>query len=123
MLTEVKNVKQVPGDPYRRWFQDEVFDLIVWFNNDNSLYGFQLCYDKSREERAFTWLPKTGFFHSRVDDGEALPCEQRTPILLPDGDFNAGEILKNFEQESSRVEKEIVDFVRSKIKEYINNLE
>jgi len=32
MLCEIKNVKQYDGEPQRRWFVDDYFDLIVWLS-------------------------------------------------------------------------------------------
>jgi len=48
MLKEL-NVAQKEEDIFRRWFKDDYFDLIVWYNrNDYSIRGFQLCYDIAR---------------------------------------------------------------------------
>ncbi len=30
MLKELEDIKQFAGEPKRRWFTDEYFDLIVW---------------------------------------------------------------------------------------------
>ena len=44
--------KPVAGDRDRRWIADEYFDLIVWYEDDQTIHGFQLCYDKPGRERA-----------------------------------------------------------------------
>lgn len=49
MLVELKDVRQIPNDGFRRWFTDEDFDLIVWYEDDK-ITGFQLCYDKKEME-------------------------------------------------------------------------
>jgi hypothetical protein len=38
--------KSVRGDYDRRWLSDDYFDLIVWYTSDDTVHGFQLCYDK-----------------------------------------------------------------------------
>ena len=59
MLAEIRNARQIAGEDFRRWFTDEEFDLIVWYGDDRSLVGFQLCYDKQDRERALTWTSTT----------------------------------------------------------------
>jgi hypothetical protein len=39
-------IKPKEGDLPRRWISDDYFDLIIWCQPDESVYGFQLCYDK-----------------------------------------------------------------------------
>lgn len=70
MIKEI-NARQIGGDPDRRWYSSEYFDLIVWFNKGKEIIGFQLCYDKERNERAITWKETVGYLHSQVDDGES----------------------------------------------------
>ena len=53
--------KAVRGDYDRRWLSDDFFDLIVWYRPDDTIHGFQLCYDKPYWERALTWLPTEAF--------------------------------------------------------------
>lgn len=69
-LTEVRNVRQVPGELRRRWFGSEEFDLIVWCDDSGVPSAFQLCYDKPRAEHALTWKHDLGFLHTVVDDGD-----------------------------------------------------
>lgn len=55
-LSENKTVRQRPEEGFRRWFLNEYFDLIVWYESrGGDLVGFQLCYDRHQDERAFTW--------------------------------------------------------------------
>ncbi len=69
---------------------DDYFDLIVWYAADESAHGFQLCYDKLRNERAVTWIRDEGIRHDRVDSGESRPIENSTPILFPGGSVFGG---------------------------------
>src|SRR5690242_6752512 len=82
MLMEFQNVRQVPGEPRRRWFTSEDVDLVVWCDESGCAIAFQLCYDKARSERALTWKPDCGFSHRAVDDGEGSRGKYKaTPIL------------------------------------------
>jgi hypothetical protein len=54
MLTELSSSKKT-GEPKRRWFRSERFDLIVWLTEYERVWGFQLCYRHGGEERALTW--------------------------------------------------------------------
>ena len=70
MLKEYKRVRQIKGEAQRRWFSDDFFDLIVWFDESKNIVGFQLCYDILKISRALTWHQDGGYSHNRVDDGE-----------------------------------------------------
>lgn len=56
-LVENRSVRQRPDEGYRRWFLNDFFDLIVWYESarNEDPIGFQLCYDRHIAERAFTW--------------------------------------------------------------------
>lgn len=55
-LVENQGVRQRPDEGFRRWFVNDYFDLIVWYeSNGGELTGFQLCYGRHVDERAFTW--------------------------------------------------------------------
>src|SRR5688500_4665551 len=75
-------VKNVPGDLRRRWMADDYFDLIIWYEPDDTVHGFQLCYDKLGCEGAISWTRTRGFSHCRIDAGDADPLANRTPILV-----------------------------------------
>jgi|SRR5208283_1134749 hypothetical protein len=83
MLIECKKVQQIRGEPRRRWFFDDFFDLIVWFSKENFILGFQLCYDMAGNQRALTWKRPDAYFHQRIDDGERRPGKHKaTPIKI-----------------------------------------
>ncbi|MDX2226854.1 MAG: hypothetical protein SFY92_07180 [Verrucomicrobiae bacterium] len=65
----------------RRWFSDDSLDLIVWFNARREIRAFQICYGKPYEEHAVAWSAESGFFHSRIDDGEENPGKNKTPVF------------------------------------------
>ncbi len=118
MLHEVQNVRQVPGEGSRRWFTDEFFDLIVWYGDDWSILGFQLCYGKNNKERALTWRRDEGFSHEKVDDGETPGHTKMTPVLVPNGQFDVKSISARFRQESSEIDPEIAGLVIETLDSY-----
>jgi hypothetical protein len=122
MLSEVKNPRQIKNEGHRRWFTDSYFDLIVWYEQDGAaLAGFQLCYDKEREERALTWRRGKGFDHKRIDDGEVTGRMKMTPVLVPDGTFDYSVIAERFRRESEKIDPEIRELVYEKLTNYSQN--
>ncbi len=120
MLKEMKHVRQIHGDGFRRWFTDEYFDLFVWFEDKHykKMTGFQLCYDKVKNEHAITWTENKGFVHETVDDGESNASVNRTPILVSDGIFDYQTTAERFKKNSGDIDKDISDFVYKKILDY-----
>lgn len=117
MLQELQ-VTQPRGEPSRRWFRDERFDLIVWFEGDQIL-GFQLCYDRAGRERAVTWLPASGYSHDRIDSDGDRPGLHPTRILLPEplNSFPHAE-LTLLEGAAAGLEPALREFVLSKLRAY-----
>jgi len=118
VLNEIRDVRQVPGEPRRRWFADEFFDLIVWLDTGGTVTGFQLCYDKRADERAVTWRRESGWAHERVDAGEIPGRAKMTPILVPDGVFDRTGIATRFRREARGIDGPIADLVYEKLLEY-----
>ncbi len=118
MLKELPIVRQVPREPRRRWFADDYFDLIVWVGKKGEIIGFQLCYDNFGDEHALTWHGETGFSHQRVDNGETDRPYKATPILVPDGSFDAATIARLFKKHSRAMDKRVAEFVLDKITHY-----
>ena len=119
----------VAGDRDRRWIADEYFDLIVWYEVDQTIHGFQLCYDKPGRKRALTWTRPGGFRHSgggsprspdvdAIDSGESRPTANRSPILIPDGTFPAPDVRREFLTRSTQLPPEIRELVLARIAEY-----
>jgi hypothetical protein len=111
VLQEIKDVRQVPGEGRRRWFTSPYFDLIVWYGQGGALDGFQLTYGKPVRERAVTWRAAGGFSHERVDDGEVPGQAKMTPILVPDGSFDAAGVASRFREESAKVDEGVARLV------------
>jgi hypothetical protein len=118
MLQELESIRQIKGEPERRWFSDDFFDLIVWRNESGVLTGFQLCYDRENRPRALTWHAK-GYLHHAVSDGEdrsGMP--KATPILVPDGSFDKKRITDAFARVCGSIDGKISAFVLEKLKAY-----
>jgi hypothetical protein len=60
-LVELRSVRQDPDGAKRRWFRASGTDLIVWLDERELPYGFQLCYERGAREFALTWTNEQGF--------------------------------------------------------------
>ena len=113
-MKEDLRVRQIPGERKRRWFSSEDFDLILWLNEDDSYWGFELCYDKYYDERALIWRPSDGFQHVAVDDGERESGRYKaTPIIVADGFVNIGRIHRELSHVCHDLPADVADFVMS----------
>jgi hypothetical protein len=117
MLKEIPKVRQIAGEPRRRWFDDKYFDLIVWFEEDDSVWGFQLCYDREHKPRALTWTRRYGYKHTGIDNGEHAPgASKASPVLVEDGLFDAAGIGERFKAAAAEMPADIVTFVAEKLR-------
>ncbi|MFC1462854.1 hypothetical protein ACFLQU_04530 [Verrucomicrobiota bacterium] len=115
MMYETPDEHPIKGEPRRRWFTDDYFDLFVWYNPDGTHLGFQLCYDKNGDQHAFTFRQDIGISHKRVDDGDR--CQRNAAeFLVPDGVFPWDMILSRFLKSSEDIESGIVDMVAKTIR-------
>ncbi|MEO5376197.1 MAG: hypothetical protein H7832_00200 [Magnetococcus sp. DMHC-6] len=111
MLIEYKSFSTDPLTLLqRRWFQDDYFDLFVWITEKNALHAWQLCYDRQGLEGMLTWHQKRNHLtHERLDDGEASPLHNRTPIAIPDGLPPMTMVYLQFQQRASHLPSFIFD--------------
>jgi hypothetical protein len=117
-LQEFPNVGQVRDEPRRRWFYAKGLDLIVWLDDTDKPFKFQLCYEKGRSEFALTWETEKGFDHASVDAGEGTAFESNTPILRVDGDLDPEFLLALFENSSREVPTDIRSLVAGALRLY-----
>jgi len=115
MLREIPHVRQIEEEGFRRWFSDEFFDLIVWYDDSKTLKGFQLCYGKEGVEKVLTWKKHKGYSHDNIDDGEVPGRHKKTPILTKDGVFRGDLIAKKFLEAAGEMEHDLVEFIHDKI--------
>jgi hypothetical protein len=116
-LLQELTVTQAAGEPRRRWFADEYFDLVVWMADADGIAGFELCYDKPHAERAVTWSRDGAYGFFRVDTGADTPTRNLTPILVPDGSFPRDQIIARFTQRSGALDPVVRAFVLQRLRE------
>ena len=119
MLREIAHVRQIAGEPPRRWFCSDDFDLIVWHDDSGAFWGFQLCYDLRGAERALSWSESAGYAHTGVDEGDSRSFRHKgTPILVADGSFDADTVGARFRSESAGLPPDLAEWVAEKIAGY-----
>ena len=111
MLKEIRALKQHQDGLFRRWFEDDFFDLIVWYDQRQEIFGFQLCYEKSRDEHALTWREDRGYGHHRIDTGEQTVWETSAPLLIAAGPFPRQDIIESFVERSTAIDSKVVRYV------------
>ena len=117
MLKEFRNAKQHKGEPFRRLFSDDYFDLYVWLDQKENILGVQLCYDYQNDGRALTYIDGK-YSHNAIDDGEASPLRNLSPILVADGVFPKEMISGRFEIESKKLPVDIAAYVKKAIEQF-----
>lgn len=118
MLREIQHVHQVPGEPLRRWFTSNEFDLYVWCDDSGKITAFQLCYDKAHSERAFTWKRGVGSSHHAVDDGEGRAFRHKaSPIFVADGYFNSQGVADRLAEAGGQLPREILELVLNRLRQ------
>lgn len=115
VLHEIKNVKQERGPGRRRWFESDGFDLVVWYDRDDGITGFQICYDLGEGEHALTWRSGRGFSHAVIDTGDGSPLGNLTPVLNPDSEIPWHDIARVFEERSETLELRLRQLVQDKL--------
>jgi hypothetical protein len=118
MLKEVKGGGRANEERNRRWFSDDYFDLVIWYDDRSEIEGFQLCYDIGGNERALTWRASGEYAHDSIDDGETPFRMKQTPILVEDGIFEWERIAEDFRQRSAEIDQAIAAFVLNKMMRY-----
>ena len=111
MLRESKAVVQNKGEPRRRWFFDDTFDLLVWFNERRSPVGYQLTYPTDDGERVLTLFPNGELNHNRVDEGASGLKHDMMPLLTRDGHFAIDRVLPEFYRRAEQLDFETFSIV------------
>ena len=120
MFRAIIGVKQIPGEPFRRWFSCESMDLFVWTNENDTIVSYQLSYDKPHPEKALSWSVERGFSHDDVDDGSRPGRHPGSPILVADGEFAARRVLALFQDNAGPLENDLREFIVSGISRHFN---
>ena len=108
VLREIRSIRQIEGEPHRRWFADPKMDLTIWIK-DEEILGFQLTYDKPQAEKAVTWNAGTmQLRHTGVDNGEGRAGKFKgTPVLVADGNLNAWNVCGKFLRRSASLHTDL----------------
>lgn len=113
-LVENKNVRQRPDEGFRRWFVNEYFDLIVWYESASSdePTGFQLCYSRHLNERAFTWQrnKQSSHFVSSGSDQRGMPWIA-TAVLHGDAGPVPDEVFARLREEQGELDDALLERV------------
>lgn len=119
-LVENKDVRQRPDEGFRRWFVNEYFDLILWYEYaESDLSGFQLCYSRHVGERAFTWQRnrQSSHFVSSGSDDRGVPWIA-TAILHGDAGPVPEHVLDRLQQEQGELEDTVLEHVLTTVRAY-----
>ncbi|MBI4424513.1 MAG: hypothetical protein HY554_12335 [Elusimicrobia bacterium] len=112
-------MRQVPGDRRRRFFSDKSFELLVWYEPDGGVFGFQLMYAMPEKPyRAIAWTSLEGYGHHFVSlsEGAALGWNAGrglSPARLETFDKHA--VLELFEKASEELEPSLRALLREKL--------
>ena len=112
MFREIPKVRQEPGR-HRRWFEDDLLNLIVWLDPKGGVEGFQLC----RGSHALTWRGGAGFSQGRVDEGDESPLKNLTPIVVPDATVPWDEMTAEFRARSATLEAPLRELILGRLQE------
>jgi hypothetical protein len=120
MLREVSHVSRPSREGPRRCFADERMHLLVWYEDDGRIYGFELTYESAKGPRALRWLPDGGFLHAHVDDGTPHPFLDASAILISCDDPVSKDLPERFREAAAEIPQAERDFVAAKLTERID---
>lgn len=120
LLQEVPHVRQRAEEGFRRYFTSEYFRLWVWYAHDKkSIEGFELLYGGHDDEKEITWMKKGVFSHHRVSGELSIWGGGAKMMQMLEGD--AGKVRAStiylFRRYASKIDREIVELVVSRIME------
>jgi len=119
-LVENKNVRQRPEEGFRRWFLNDYFDVIVWYESAaGELTGFQLCYNRTVDERAFTWQrnKRSSHFVSSGSDERGTPWIA-TAVLHGDAGVVPPAVLERLRAEQGDLDDTLLELIVTAAGEY-----
>jgi hypothetical protein len=115
MLREIRNVKEIPGQGARRWFNDEHLDLFVWYDARGRIIGFQICFDKNtRTERALTFTEEAGYALDQVA-AEASVCDMGSPVLMRGGELPCHGLIAQLGERGETLERSLYKYLKEKL--------
>jgi hypothetical protein len=121
MFNEIATSRTHAQGYRRRWFQCESMDLYTWHSDSGAIIGFQLAYDRRGNQRAITWIDGQGYFHAGIDEGTPGHIA-RTPLLKPEGGFDAFRVHTEFLRNAAGLDVEIALLVSQKLRAYLGRV-
>ena len=115
MFQEIDNPRQNDGDPFRRVFQGDKLDLVVWYEGEK-IIGFQLGMTISGHKSVYTWDHKKGGMTHGVDVGEGYPFKAKQSPVLTEGTTSFGyKLMEVFMEEGESLDNTLGIFIYSKL--------
>lgn len=117
MLREIKFVRQIPGEPMRRWYKDNKSDLIVWVDQ-HRVVGFQLIVPGADNRHVVTWHEGKDPTVTELDEGEDSPGRPKmTPILIDATAVDAAAMSRHFKAVSQELPAGLAELIEHKMTE------
>lgn len=117
MLREIGYIKQTSGQPFRRWFNDELLDLFVWQEEGGRITGFQLCFDKETDERALTYSEAGGYSLDNVH-AEESSLDMGSPVLRRGVELPFPHLLALLAERGVGIDARVLRYVTEKLEAY-----
>lgn len=117
-LYEIKDVKQEDPLLRFRWFtsDDAEVDLFVWQSAAHQIVHFQLCFDKSEDEKVVEWSIDQELRQARVDDGDTRHIYKSAPVFRrSEEDIDIEDALFVFEGVALDLDPEIRRFISDRL--------
>lgn len=118
MLRESDKVQQVEGEPHRRWFWDDFFDLLVW-DEGGRVTGFQLRYPSPVGQRVLTWRQGQRCLHQQIDEGDDDYTQfDMTRLLVRDGVFDHAFVRDEFRRRAAKLDASLTQVILEQMHEF-----
>lgn len=121
MLREIRDIRQTPGQPFCRWFNDELLDLFVWQDEGGRIVGFQLCFDKDADERALTYSETGGYLLEDVQ-AEESSLDMGSPVLANVSTLPFPRLLAQLAERGTEIDARVLRYVTEKLEAYTSLL-
>ena len=118
MLREIGNISQIPGQPSRRWFNDELLDLFVWQDESGRFMGFQLCFDKDTVERALTYFERDGYSLDDVHPEESS-LDMGSPVLSHGSELPFPHLPALLAERGAGIDSRVLCYVTEKLEAFL----
>ena len=108
-LQEYVNVSQKEPGLKRKWFSDDKYVLIIWFDKLSKIKGFQILYGGSEKNCIISWDDDGKFSHILINN-----YNLGSPKSLG---YISQDIVSDFTEHASTIDKNILKFILGKIED------